>query len=272
MPRATWQASKECRDVARPAFMKACADVRELRAAIESLAAIPEPAPGRQLTPAQTGQHPAVADPTGNGRTGWVLLGLLLLLVLAAALCIAWIADLRDKRATRRVASMEQDPLTRPNLSDAPSPSRASGEGGDNQPGTSASPHRNTARRTADTARSTPGMPRFQGDPSDGDNRLRTNPPSWENSSYTLAEAVDVWMGDYLVKDGASQIAARAAFESFCAMCAEEGWRPPSETAFGRELTAQIGEWGGRKVKKRERAYYQGVAIGRVQWSSSASK
>ena len=65
-------------------------------------------------------------------------------------------------------------------------------------------------------------------------------------------------MAERLAWDAASEITARGAFEDFCDWCARNQLIPPSETAFGRAFTTQIEHHGGRKVKKRERAYYEG--------------
>lgn len=37
--------------------------------------------------------------------------------------------------------------------------------------------------------------------------------------------------------------------------------RVRNETSFGREFTALINEFGGRKVKRGDRAYYVGVSM-----------
>jgi len=53
-------------------------------------------------------------------------------------------------------------------------------------------------------------------------------------------------------------IPARAAFADFCEWCVRNETEPSSMTAFGRVFTRDIEQVGGRKVKKRERAYYVG--------------
>jgi hypothetical protein len=260
VPRSMWKASRECRDMARAASKMACAEIGELRAMINELETLAAKALAPQVPPAPS-QPDNTAPTKGTGSDGgvnWVPWVGFFFAGLVVGFCIRAMPGGRAA-ASRRVAPTSQDASMCPSSSNAPSRNRVPGETSDSQPDVHAPSDPDTAQAGPDTARG-------QVDSLDDNYRLRNDPPSWNNPGSTLQEAVEVWMCDCLREDSASQIAARDAFKSFCELCAEEGWRPPSETAFGRELTAQIKEWGIKelgisKVKKRTRAYYQGVAF-----------
>ena len=61
--------------------------------------------------------------------------------------------------------------------------------------------------------------------------------------------------------DPAGNIPARDAYADFCRWARAMDIEPGSETRFGRDFSARIIELGGVKVKRRDRAYYDGVAL-----------
>jgi hypothetical protein len=61
--------------------------------------------------------------------------------------------------------------------------------------------------------------------------------------------------------DAAGFIPAREAFADFCRWARAVGIEPCTETRFGRDFSATIVELGGTKVKRRNRAYYDGVSL-----------
>ena len=69
------------------------------------------------------------------------------------------------------------------------------------------------------------------------------------------------WVQARLKADPVSKIAAREAYADFCEWSRAAGLDPCTETRFGRELTALIGELGGQKAKRRDRTYYVGVSL-----------
>ena len=73
--------------------------------------------------------------------------------------------------------------------------------------------------------------------------------------------AIKRWGLTRLDVDPGAEIPARAAYHDFCCWARTERIEPCSETRFGKEFTFRIIDLGGRKVKRRDRAYYVGVAL-----------
>jgi len=61
--------------------------------------------------------------------------------------------------------------------------------------------------------------------------------------------------------DPAGSVPARDSYADFCHWARAMDIEPGSETRFGRDFSARIIELGGVKVKRRDRAYYEGVAL-----------
>ena len=61
--------------------------------------------------------------------------------------------------------------------------------------------------------------------------------------------------------DPVGSVPARDAYADFCRWARASGIEPCTETRFGRDFTARIIHLGGVKVKRRDRAYYHGVAF-----------
>ncbi|GBF28160.1 hypothetical protein MnTg02_03223 [bacterium MnTg02] len=78
----------------------------------------------------------------------------------------------------------------------------------------------------------------------------------------TFEEAVRRWAMTRLDIDPAAAIPARTAYEDFCRWSQAQGREACTETRFGIAFTAGIVEFGGHKEKRRDRAYYVGVALG----------
>ncbi|MEO8185611.1 MAG: hypothetical protein ABI895_42950, partial [Deltaproteobacteria bacterium] len=77
--------------------------------------------------------------------------------------------------------------------------------------------------------------------------------------------AIQRWSLTRLDVDPGAEIPARAAYSDFCRWARTRSMEPCSETRFGREFTFRVGDLGGRKVKRRDRAYYVGVALKKAQ-------
>ena len=75
------------------------------------------------------------------------------------------------------------------------------------------------------------------------------------------ADPLDRWIQTRLNMDPADNIPARDAYADFCRWARAKDIEPGSETRFGRDFSARIIELGGVKVKRRDRAYYDGVAL-----------
>src|SRR5262249_36537850 len=56
-------------------------------------------------------------------------------------------------------------------------------------------------------------------------------------------------------------IQADAAYQDFCDWCSVHGFAPLTSQMFGRRFTKVHAGMGGRKVKRRGRAYYEGAAL-----------
>ena len=93
----------------------------------------------------------------------------------------------------------------------------------------------------------------------------QTNPPS-----SSKAEPLDRWIQTRLNVDPAGKVAARDAYADFCRWARALGIEPCTETRFGRDFTARIIYLGGVKIKRRDRAYYQGVVFKDPQFAGSA--
>jgi hypothetical protein len=88
----------------------------------------------------------------------------------------------------------------------------------------------------------------------------RPNSPR-RSSPDRHTEALERWLQTRLTRDGAGRIPAREAYADYCRWARAAGIEPGTETRFGRDLTARIGQLGGTKAKCRDRAYYQGVSL-----------
>ena len=97
---------------------------------------------------------------------------------------------------------------------------------------------------------------------------LRT-PPSAPGSQHRAATAqpssdgtrLERWVQTCLKMGAGGSIPARDAYSDFCRWARAAGVEPCTETRFGRDFTARIVDLGGIKVKRRDRAYYQGVSL-----------
>jgi hypothetical protein len=98
--------------------------------------------------------------------------------------------------------------------------------------------------------------------------RRYSNPPR-----PATTDALERWVQTRLKVDPAAEIPAREAYTAFCFWSRAEGLEPGTETRFGRDFTARIGELGGQKVKRRDRAYYIGASLveGKIPLSLKAA-
>jgi hypothetical protein len=75
-------------------------------------------------------------------------------------------------------------------------------------------------------------------------------------------DAFECWVKIRLQVDASGRIPAREAYADYCRWVrATTSMEPATETRLGRQLTVRIRELGGAKVKRRDRAYYEGVAL-----------
>jgi hypothetical protein len=70
---------------------------------------------------------------------------------------------------------------------------------------------------------------------------------------------VERWVESRVNADVGGSISAREAYADFYHWARSAGLEPCTETRFGRLLSALIVQLGGRKMKKRDRASYQGL-------------
>ena len=91
--------------------------------------------------------------------------------------------------------------------------------------------------------------------------RRRAGPPR----PTTSDGAIKRWSLTRLAVDPGVEIPARAAYDDFCRWARTQRIEPCSETRFGTEFTFRVRDLGGRKVKRRDRAYYVGVALKEAQ-------
>jgi hypothetical protein len=75
------------------------------------------------------------------------------------------------------------------------------------------------------------------------------------------ADLLDRWAQTRLNMDPVGSVPARDAYADFCRWARAMDIEPGSETRFGRDFSARIIELGGVKVKRRDRAYYDGVPL-----------
>jgi len=81
------------------------------------------------------------------------------------------------------------------------------------------------------------------------------------NQHATDADALGRWIRERLKANAAARIPAREAYIDFCRWARATDIEPGTETRFGRDFSAKISELGGTKVKRRDRAYYEGVSL-----------
>jgi hypothetical protein len=74
-------------------------------------------------------------------------------------------------------------------------------------------------------------------------------------------DALGRWIGERLQADATARIPAREAYIDFCRWARVRDVEPGTETRFGRDFSARIADLGGKKMKRRDRAYYEGVGL-----------
>ena len=74
-------------------------------------------------------------------------------------------------------------------------------------------------------------------------------------------KVVERWVQSRVNADAGGSIPAREAYADFCRWARSAGIEPCTETRFGRLLSALVVQLGGSKMKKRDRAYYQGLTF-----------
>jgi len=81
------------------------------------------------------------------------------------------------------------------------------------------------------------------------------------NQHATDADVLGRWIRDRLKANAAAHIPAREAYTDFCCWARDRDIEPGTETRFGRDFSARIADLGGKKTKRRDRAYYEGVGL-----------
>ena len=81
------------------------------------------------------------------------------------------------------------------------------------------------------------------------------------NQHSTNADSLERWIRERLKVDANGRIPAREAYTDFCRWAGATDIEPGTETRFGRNFSARIADLGGKKMKRRDRAYYEGVAL-----------
>lgn len=77
----------------------------------------------------------------------------------------------------------------------------------------------------------------------------------------TPGDAVTRWAIARLDIISSGMIQAEHAYEDFASWCRREGKQPLTPQMFGRRFTAVHAHMGGKKLKRRGRAYYSGVSL-----------
>ena len=77
----------------------------------------------------------------------------------------------------------------------------------------------------------------------------------------THMDVLERWVQARLKVDATGRIPAREAYTDFCRWARAMGIEPVTETRFGRDFSTHIVSLGGAKVKRRDRAYYEGVSL-----------
>ena len=72
---------------------------------------------------------------------------------------------------------------------------------------------------------------------------------------------VERWVQIRVISGAGGSIPAREAYADFHHWVHSAGLEPCTETRFGRLFSALVAQLGGRKMKKRDRAYYQGLML-----------
>jgi hypothetical protein len=101
-----------------------------------------------------------------------------------------------------------------------------------------------------------PRAPKRVPGPADKARRRQRTGQRWARS-----DTLERWVQARLKVDAAGSIPAREAYADFCRWARAAGIEPSTETRFGRDFSATIVELGGAKVKRRDRAYYDGVSL-----------
>jgi hypothetical protein len=83
-------------------------------------------------------------------------------------------------------------------------------------------------------------------------------------------KVVERWVQSRIKAGAGGRIPARDAYANFCLWARSAGIEPCTETRFGRLLSALAVQLGGRKMKKRDRAYYQGLTFRAASEQSAA--
>ena len=74
-------------------------------------------------------------------------------------------------------------------------------------------------------------------------------------------DAVEVWAAHRLDVAPQDGVTTSAAYEDFCEWCAAERIEPLSGQQFGMQAQGVVRRMGGRKVKRRDARYFEGVAL-----------
>jgi hypothetical protein len=104
----------------------------------------------------------------------------------------------------------------------------------------------------------------------------RPAPPSATTPSAAAAntewrKVVERWVQIRVNSGAGGSIPARGAYAVFfCHWAHSAGLEPCTETRFGRLLSELVVQLGGRKMKKRDRAYYQGLMFKMATGQSAA--
>jgi hypothetical protein len=82
-------------------------------------------------------------------------------------------------------------------------------------------------------------------------------------------KVIECWVQTRVNAGAGGSIPARKAYLDFCNWVRSAGIEPCTETRFGRLLSALVVQLGGRKMKRRDRAYYQGLTFRMVAEQSA---
>jgi hypothetical protein len=112
--------------------------------------------------------------------------------------------------------------------------------------------HQARIRRCDESCRVAASSPRPAPPAATAPNRAAAANTEWR-------KLVERWVQIRVISVAGGSIPAREAYADFYHWVHSAGLEPCTETRFGRLLSALVAELGGRKMKKRDRAYYQGL-------------
>jgi hypothetical protein len=281
VPAHIWRRSRQCSDLTLEESRSACAPVLGLRkelAAAEAAERLEAQLVAGRAELATTPVAGSVADPQAGALAR--LLGLDEAAVRTGiALLLAGLIEAGSALGFTLVSvgtGRHTQPSTAPNHG-RPGPSNAARPNERGRPFSATNSRRQ--RGTQTRHRGAPAAHQARGR-CDGSCRVAASSPRPAPRSATAPsaaaantewrEVVERWVQIRLISGAGGSIPAREAYADFYHWAHSAGLEPCTETRFGRLLSEFVVQLGGRKMKKRDRAYYQGLMFKMATGQSAA--